>query len=155
MNGICYRERKVSLDNSLKGLILAAGVAITCLVISLGFYASSEAKNVAAASTSKLSEFLKELNESDIILYHGFTITGCDVVNFIKKQLGSVSFAETPYLNIFVKTSKSENTYNSEDDIANINNFTHIQYINPLGKFKGEVIRDDNDVICEIRFIQQ
>ena len=32
------------MENSLKGLILAAGTIITCVVISLAFYISREAK---------------------------------------------------------------------------------------------------------------
>jgi hypothetical protein len=35
------------MENSLKGLILAAGTIITCVVITLAFYISREAKQTA------------------------------------------------------------------------------------------------------------
>ena len=36
------------MENSLKGLLLAAGTIITCIIISLGFYIAREAKDTAA-----------------------------------------------------------------------------------------------------------
>lgn len=143
------------MDNSLKGLILAAGVMITCLVISLGFYTSGEAKEIASTSNSELNEFSTELKEGDITSFDGLSVTGGDVVNFIKKKLDQYSSTEISPLAIYVKTSVSENTYINNSIFANIKNFTHSQYINPLGKFTGEVIRDANDVISEVRFVQQ
>jgi hypothetical protein len=143
------------MENSLKGLLLAAGIAITCMVISLAYYASGEAKNIASNSNAKLTEFSKELNESDLTTYDGLEVTGSDVVNFIKKKLDGISSSEIAEQYIYVKTSKSENTFNNVSDISNINNFTHLQYINPLGKFVGEIVRDSNEVIRGIRFIQK
>ena len=32
------------MENSLKGLMLAAGIIITCIIISLGFYIAREAR---------------------------------------------------------------------------------------------------------------
>lgn len=144
-----------NMENSLKGLLLAAGIAITCLVISLAYYASGEAKNIASNSNAKLTEFSKDLNESDITIYDGLEITGSDVVNFIRKKIDGIQPSETAAWYIYVKTSTSENTYNNSSNISNINNFTHIQYINPLGYFIGEIVRDANEVIRGIRFIQK
>ena len=143
------------MDNSLKGLILAAGVAITCLVISLGFHASGEAKNITSTSTARLSEFSTELKESNLTSYDELVLTGSDVVNFIKKHLDGYSSIEDSPLCIYIKTSKAENTYSNSSNIVNIKNFTHDQYISPLAKFIGEVIRDENDVIYLMKFIQK
>ena len=36
------------MENSLKGLMLAAGIIITCIIISLGFYIAREARDTAS-----------------------------------------------------------------------------------------------------------
>ncbi|RGS63463.1 hypothetical protein DWX81_15600 [Roseburia inulinivorans] len=41
------------MENSLKGLMLAAGIIITCIIISLGFYIAREARDTASEGTGR------------------------------------------------------------------------------------------------------
>lgn len=143
------------MDNALKGLIIAAGVAITCFIISIGFYFARESKTISAESANNLNDFSNELSESDITMYDGLEITGSDVVNFIKKELGEYGDSDTAPFYVFVKTVIAENTYQNNINFANMQNFTHSMYIKPISKFIGEVVRDGNNVIIGIRFIQK
>jgi len=143
------------MDNSLKGLILAAGVMITCLVLSVGFYFARESKALSSNSSSKLNDFSTELTESDLIMYDELEVTGSDVTNFIKKHLGDYTAIETAPIYVYVKTSTTENTYKNGAFIENIRTFTDIKYINPLGKFAGDIVRDANDVNIGMKFIQK
>jgi len=143
------------MDNSLKGLILAAGVMITCLVLSIGFYFARESKALSSNSSSKLNDFSSELTESNLIMYDRLEVTGSDVTNFIKKHLGEYTEAETAPIYVYVETSTKENTYKNGAFIEDIKNFSNIKYINPLGKFTGDIVRDANDVIIGIKFIQK
>ena len=43
------------MENSLKGLLLAAGTIITCIIISLGFYIAREAKDTAATGAGQIN----------------------------------------------------------------------------------------------------
>ena len=95
------------------------------------------------------------MKESNLTSYDELVLTGSDVVNFIKKHLDSYASIENSPLCIYIKTSNAENTYTNNSDIVNIKNFTHNQYISPLGKFIGEVVRDENDVIYLMKFIQE
>lgn len=142
------------MDNSLKGFILAASTLITCMVLSVGFYFTREAKVVSAMSTDKLNQFSTELTENDLTMYDGLEVTGSDVVNLIKKQLGKYPVVKTAPIYIFVKTSIMENTYKNNTAIEKVKNFTNSEYINPLSKFTGAIVRDGNDVIIGVRFIQ-
>jgi DNA integrity scanning protein DisA with diadenylate cyclase activity len=151
---------EISMENSLKGLILAAGTIITCLVITLGFYLSKEAQSTASTGTSKIGRINTEFAESDKTIYDGVKVSGSEVVNAIKKmseeEIGvyvETNSASTYYGYVFNSESgelkgKSENVYN-----ANIDN-TSSEYINPYAMFMGKIIRNSNNVIIGIEFRQ-
>ena len=44
------------MENSLKGLMLAAGIIITCIIISLGFYIAREARDTASEGTGQINQ---------------------------------------------------------------------------------------------------
>lgn len=143
------------MDNSLKGFILAAGAVITCIVLSVGFYFARESRGLSSTSANKLNDFSTELTESNITIYDDLEVTGSDVVNFIKRQIGGYTATELAPIYVYVKTSKSENSYTNGEYVENIKNFSHNRYINPLGKFAGKIVRDANKVIVGIQFIQK
>ncbi len=149
------------MENSLKGLMLSAGIIITCVIISLGFYISREASNAAEAGAGKINELQAEFYESSYTIYDGATVSGSEVVNLIRK------FADEG-IGIKVVTKKSESfylhkfntadgelldgatlTYKSAQDVSKSN------YINPTGRFEGAVVRDANDTITGLIFTQE
>ena len=71
------------MENSLKGLILAAGTIITCVVISLGFYISREAKDTATNGANQINKLNSEFVESDKDIYDGTTVSGSEDLNVI------------------------------------------------------------------------
>jgi hypothetical protein len=142
-------------DNGLKALILAAGVLITCLVLSIGFNFSNESQAISASSTEQLVDFANELSDSDIKMYDGLDVTGSDVVNFIKRELSDYSSSEIAPVYVYVKTTNGENTYYNGEYISNIQNFTTTKYIKPTSKFIGDIVRDANEVIIGVKFIQK
>lgn len=148
------------MENSLKGLILAAGTIITCVVISLGFFISREAKETAANGANQINKLNSEFVESDKIIYDGATVSGSEVINVIKKM-------KNDKIGILVVTNKSSNYYGYKFDEATGNLMdkvegdyaeacisTNVKYINPYANFEGKVIKDSNDVITGIKFTQ-
>ncbi|MDE6209534.1 MAG: hypothetical protein K2M73_07675 [Lachnospiraceae bacterium] len=148
------------MENSLKGLILAAGTIITCVVISLGFFISREAKDTAANGANQINRLNAEFLESDKTIYDGATVSGSEVINVIKR------FADEK-LSIYVKTNKSSTFYGymlnmengnitgeSNNSISIAYNEENSAYINPYANFKGMLIRDENNVITGISFTQ-
>ncbi len=148
------------MENSLKGLILAAGTIITCVVISLGFYISREAKDTASNGANQINKLNSEFMENDKVIYDGAVVSGSEVINVLKKFRND----ET---GVLVKTNKSETYYiyqfnlstgeleksvsNSYDSVLDNSNKS---YINPYANFKGRIIRDINDAIVGIVFEQ-
>ena len=78
------------MDNSLKGLILAAGTIITCVVISLGFFIAREAKDTASNGANQINKLNAEFVESDKVIYDGATVSGSEVINVIKKFISKL-----------------------------------------------------------------
>lgn len=147
------------MENSLKGLILAAGTIITCVVISLGFYISREAKNTAYTGTNQINKINTEFAESDKTIYDGTNISGSEVVSVIKRFAGEQT-------GICVKTTASNTFYGYEFDVnsgelkdVTTNKCTSTdasskQYINPYATYQGEVVRNSNNVITGLVFTQ-
>lgn len=76
------------MDNSLKALILAAGVVITCVVVGLGFFVSREAKNFASDGISQMNGIMSEYSNTNVQIYDGLRVSGQEVINVIEKYTG-------------------------------------------------------------------
>ena len=143
------------MENSLKGLMLAAGVVITCIVISLGFYMSREAKNAANNGISQISN-MTAVNDAAKEMYDGLSISGREVVNVLKKYADELTSGS---LIVNVATGKGQaavNTtyakaYTSQNDPTV---YTNASYINPNGVFIGSVTSDTKGVIT-MQFTQE
>ncbi|WP_455717363.1 hypothetical protein [Anaerosporobacter sp.] len=148
------------MDNSLKGLILAAGTIITCIVISLGFYISREARDTAASGAGQISKLNAEFNESDKVMYDGLNVSGSEVVNVINKfKNGDISIqvntkkCSTYYVNI-LDDKQTEIIGTSSSSVKTAQNSLSNVYINPNAQFLGSIIRDINNTIIGIIFSQ-
>lgn len=148
------------MENSLKGLILAAGTIITCVVISLGFFIAREAKDTASNGANQINKLNSEFVESDKVIYDGATVSGSEVLNVIKKF-------QNDKIGIMVKTNKSTTCYGYifDEETGDISKKSDTEYevaadsdsnmyINPYVNFEGKLIRDSNEVITGIVFEQ-
>lgn len=148
------------MDNSLKGLILAAGTIITCIVISLGFYISREARDTAASGAGQISKLNAEFNESDKVMYDGLNVSGSEVVNVINKfKNGDIAIqvntkkCATYYDNV-LDDKQTEIIGKSSASVKTAQNSLSSSYINPNAQFLGSIIRDVNNTIIGIIFAQ-
>lgn len=148
------------MENSLKGLILAAGTIITCLIISLGFFIAREAKDSASTGAGQISKLNAEFLENDKIIYDATEVSGSEVINAIRKF-------KNESMGIMVVTKKSTTQYNYtvDEDSGTLTESTYKEYnsgtgaessefINPTARFTGKVIRDINGTITGIKFTQ-
>ncbi len=149
------------MENSLKGLILAAGVIITCVVVGLGFYIAREAKDTASGGAGKISSLNSEFSENDKTLYDGMTVSGNEVVNAIRKfdkeKIGIKEVtgkSTTCYINNISTNENELSGQGATSDLKNASDSKNKNYINPNGKFNGKVLRDANNSIIGIKFSQ-
>lgn len=135
------------MDNSLKGLILAAGVIITCIVVGLGFFISREAKNAANNGTAQLSGMSGEYDNVEMMIYDGLKVPGREVVEVINKHASS-SFRVI----VMTKANPVGVSYSGTTSLTEAGDD---DYINRSALFLGEISRDENNVFKNIRFTQQ
>lgn len=149
------------MENSLKGLILAAGIIITCIIVSLGFYIAREAKDTASSGAGQISKLNAEFSDTSKTIYDGAEVSGSEVRNVIRKF-------QDEAVGILVKTNKKDTYYGyqfeldsgnlgsaAKSDYKNAQSESSDQYINPSGRFAGTIVRDANGTITGIVFQQK
>ena len=149
------------MENSLKGLMLAAGIIITCIIISLGFYIAREASDTASSGTGQINELQAEFADTSKTMYENTEVSGSEVINVIRK------FGDE-MIGIKVQTKKNTSYYiyqfsdadgslknASTLDYTSAQNAASANYINPTGRFLGSVVRDANGTITGLSFVQQ
>ena len=149
------------MENSLKGLMMAAGIIITCIIISLGFYIAREASDTASSGTGQITELQAEFADTSKMMYENTEVSGSEVINVIRK------FGDE-MLGVKVQTKKNTSYYiyqfNDADgslkgssalDYKSAQVATNSNYINPTGRFLGAVVRDANGTITGLSFVQQ
>lgn len=142
------------MESAIKGLLMAAGVILTCMVIGIGFYMAREAKSTAMASAEKLSDFKRELSEKDYERFDDREVNGSDVVNFARKELKKYQEDDAP-VEIKITTSLGTFTYKNGVGMEGLRDITSTKYVDPLSVLKGKVVRDANDVIVRVEFLYQ
>lgn len=149
------------MENSLKGLMLAAGIIITCIIISLGFYIAREASDTASSGTGQINELQAEFADTSKTMYENTEVSGSEVINVIRK------FSDER-IGVRVQTKKTTSYYiyqfsdadgslkgASTLDYKSAQNPAGANYINPTGRFLGAVVRDANGTITGLSFVQQ
>ena len=151
------------MENSLKGLMLAAGIIITCIIISLGFYIAREARDTASEGTGQINQLQAEFTDASKTMYDGTEVSGSEVLNVIRK------FSDET-MGILVQTNKNKTYYNYNFDVdkgelgkALDNSYKNAQdvasdkYINPTARFQGSIVKwhDHRDrvrtgIVCSV-----
>jgi hypothetical protein len=154
------------MDNGLKGLLLAAGTIITCIIVSLGFYIAREARDTAASGAGSISKLNSEFNDNDKTMYEGLSVSGSEVLNVITKfasediciRVETIASGEAgKYAYYLRKLSTTGYALGEVSDTktSEAKDKKNINYINPNATFNGSVQRNSNNVITCITFIQK
>lgn len=157
------------MESSLKGVLLAVGTVIVCVMIGLGFYYSRESKNLSAKSSSNLSEQTSDSDDPNKLVFDGMTVTGLEIIN----QIDKYAVDESTIIRVIHK-SGSVDLYGSAGATYCINgngpeycilgvtglNYDKGQgddqntYLNPSDCFVGSIQRNGDGVITMITFAQ-
>ncbi|WP_010250307.1 hypothetical protein [Acetivibrio cellulolyticus] len=154
------------MENATKAIIIAAAVLITMAIVTIGFFIMNSGKDAATNAVTNINSMNNKLAESEYTMYDNMTVTGNDVVSAIEKVESSKD-----YIGILVVTGVGGTTQSNwyAYNASNINALSSASktvedaedieapstYINPAGRFKGEVARDNNGRIASITFTQQ
>ena len=73
------------MNNVTKGILIAAGVLITCILISMGIYLTTQGQDTGAAMARDINKVTAAISNNEVNDYVTDEVTGADVVNFIRK----------------------------------------------------------------------
>jgi len=143
------------MESINKFFLIAAGLIITAGLIFIGFRMEDIGSATANHVIEKFADFKQELEESEVEQYDGIMVSGSDVVNFMRKHLGQSMGESKGNIKITVVKGTKSVSYQEYEEIKEIYNFSHISYIDPTGLFQGQVIKNENGIISEVRFEQK
>lgn len=145
------------ITDSVKILIYAASVIITCFMVAIGMNSAHSAKLLGGAADSKMNELYNDIVKSEITKYDNKTLYGSEVANMIKKHMIDYTSPQTAPFQIRVSTVSNPDVliYSDNTHIKDISDFSSPYYIKPSAKFHCVIHRNENDVIDYISFTQQ
>ncbi|GAA0379077.1 ABC transporter permease [Paenibacillus motobuensis] len=149
------------MNNASSALKVAAGIFLTIALITIVVVLFVSAQN-------NFSDIQTELSQASFTVYDDTTVSGSQVTNALRK------FKERDQFGIQVLTGKNRqgewygNTLNitgnaddygsvinrSSADISNSWNEKLNEYVNPSGKFKARVVKDNSNVVRGLIFTQ-
>lgn len=148
-----------------KALYFAAGILLAIALITLAVLVYSNSTEPAKASSSEFNSLSSDLKDQKFLSFDNTTVSGSQVVNSVRRFSTEGKNGE---FGIKVVTGQGNSTWyyntvsNSGDTITSstaatteLNNTNSSQYVNPSGIFKANIVRDSNQVIRAIEFVQQ
>lgn len=157
------------MNNASSALKVAAGIFLTIALITIVVILFISAQEATKTAQNNFSDIQTELAQASFTVYDETTISGSQVTNALRKYNGKDQFG------IEVKTGKntSGQWYGNELNVSNASQTgfgsvigyssgnisdtweeSDIEYINPSGKFKAEVIKDNSNVVRGLVFTQ-
>lgn len=133
------------MSNGLKGLTLAAGVIITCIVISIAFFVTREAKDIAAQGIGQMGEYTTEMANGGIEFYNELTLSGNEVIRTAKRLHTKAD--------IYVITNDNRATTPDGKKVDNTSWLNENVY--QFGNFIGKVKYKDDGSVDRLTFVQQ
>lgn len=133
------------MSNGLKGLTLAVGVIITCVVISIAFFVTREAKGIAYQGITQIGEYNTEMANGGIEFYNGLIVSGTEVIRTAKKLGGKTE--------IYVATNENKISNPNGIKVEKISWLSNNVYV--YGNFLGKVTYKEDGSVERLTFIQQ
>ena len=131
-----------------RALLLAAGVVLTVVLISVMIVQFKSAQSMVNISNEMISERTEELKNSELEEIDGTLVSGSDVINVCKKQLKNG-------ITITLKNGSVTKSYTGEDDIYKLKDYDSPEYVKPSTKWKCRVDVNRNGIVTEIIFTRK
>lgn len=158
------------MNNASSALKVAAGIFLTIALITIVVILFVSAQEATKTAQNNFSDIQTELSQASFTVYDDTTISGSQVTNALRK------FKDREQFGIQVKTGKNKagewygnilrisGSMNADEygsvigassvDISNTWNEVLNEYVNPSGKFKAKVVKDNSNVVRGLVFVQ-
>ena len=138
---------------------MAAGAIITCIVVVVGFQLTKSGKSDTAKAKEQYTSISNEYDDVKLAAFDEVTISGSEVANCIQTY-GTLLTSTSLKIKVVTVEDSTGVEYNNGyaaklSTNTSVENSTKPNYINPLGKFKGKIARNENGIIHLITFTQE
>ena len=133
------------MENSLKMLTIAAGIFITCVVISFSLLVMHEGMSLGNTFVNSLNEKEKDYREYNVAKYDSEILTGAEVINVTRKYQNDME--------ITIVTGNGSRIFTKNNNFNISANYPENDfYIEPYDDYVGRVGRDANGKINRLKF---
>ena len=139
-------------DIAPQALMLAAGVILSVILISVMVAQFERARDLSGTVTRKMIDDANKIALSDIMQYDGVTVTGADVRNFYRKYLSSDG-SEVGILSI--DNGKNVIGYENSGSYANLVNPDDRAFVSASDLYLGKVMLNENGVVIQVVFTKK
>ncbi|NWL90353.1 MULTISPECIES: ABC transporter permease [unclassified Paenibacillus] len=156
------------MNNASSALKVAAGIFLTIALITIVVVLFVSAQEATKTAQNNFSDIQTELSQASFTVYDDTTVSGSQVTNALRK------FKERDQFGIQVLTGKNHqgewyghtlNIIGNADDYGSVINRSNAdisnswneklnEYVNPSGKFKARVVKDQSNVVRGLIFTQ-
>ena len=152
------------MGNVWKIVGMIAGGFFLIGAIAYGFVFFNSSKEQAGYLNTKMTKLNESLASVDVDMYDGNVVSGSEVLNAINKfksddiaiQVKTKAENESYYYNYSIGESNGSKVLKTTGTatIQSARTKGRSNYINPLGRFTGSIIRDANDSVIGVKFEQ-
>lgn len=148
------------MDNILKGIVIAAGVLLTIILVGIGFYIARETKNTSNNGMSQINAMNKEGQDIDISIYDGLSVSGSEVINIMDQCKNKKLFMCVKTKACLSEEGVYYNYSYTDDELQVAGNYAASEAskedkINKMGQFKCSVYKNKLEVITGMYFVQK
>ena len=138
------------LDVAPQALLLAAGVILSVVLISIMVTQFEQAKQVSDIVTQNMISTAENLKNSDITRYDGLRVSGAEVRNFYKLHLNA-SGAEN-FEKMTVDNGETTQSYTKSGDFAHLTDSNGTAYVAPTDVYLCSIEQNANGMIINVLF---
>lgn len=146
-DGIRKRNR---IDIAPQALMMAAGVIVSVVLISIMVNQLDTAKTMARTVGQSISRATNQLALSEIMQYDGMKVSGAEVRNFFKLHMRKSGADGLESLTI--DNSFTRETYEDSSMYDKLTDERGYTYVDPMDVYKCIVCQNDNGIITEVIF---
>lgn len=133
---------------STEGISFGAGLAICIGIVTFGLIVYNVVSPMLNTSVKKASSISQRITDSSYTQYDDADKQGSEVIGAINSQASADLY-------VLVKTNSNNSGKKYSTTAYNITDKNDINYVEPTAPFHATIIKNDNDTVVGITFIQQ
>lgn len=154
-----YLATRNNIDVAPQALLMAAGVILSVVIISIMVGQLRAADEMANVVENNISDQVDAIRNGSIMQYDGLIVNGADIVNFYKRNFDDYPIGTTAPFVIEIDHSNDGKSngyeYTNSAFSGDMRDSTSQHYIKPSSQWKCNVVKNKNGIIVRVRFVKQ